>query len=237
MTPRPQPITYRTIWEKHNGAIPPGYHIHHIDGDSWNNDISNLQCVSPYEHYLIHKRQGDIWAANMLLRYVKFEDVADYNYFPTYGDHKLARMNHGLIKVPRRLQQKGHTEPEIILMDNLDWVMDDSEPYEEKDVELVNQILSQLTDKERVVLETSYGINTERRSIKDIAIRLSLRPEYVRQLKHRIIKKLKNDKNIQRLGVLYSFCKRDSEKNTSKLNSNRNIRLRRSNKRRMRRIG
>ena len=53
-------VNYRKIWEEHNNKkIPKGYHIHHVDGDKNNNDPSNLMCVSPEEHWLIHYLQGD----------------------------------------------------------------------------------------------------------------------------------------------------------------------------------
>ena len=29
----------------HNGEIPEGYHVHHIDGDRYNNNIENLECL------------------------------------------------------------------------------------------------------------------------------------------------------------------------------------------------
>lgn len=33
----------RIIWEIFNGSIPDGYIIDHLDGDKWNNKISNLE--------------------------------------------------------------------------------------------------------------------------------------------------------------------------------------------------
>jgi len=45
---------HRAIWEHHNGPIPSGHHIHHIDGDPTNNDINNLECVSPRDHINLH---------------------------------------------------------------------------------------------------------------------------------------------------------------------------------------
>lgn len=42
------------VWEKHNGKIPKGYQIHHIDGDKENNSIENLQLVTPKEHSKHH---------------------------------------------------------------------------------------------------------------------------------------------------------------------------------------
>ena len=43
------------VWEEHYGEIPEGMQIHHIDGDKTNNDISNLQLVTPLEHKRIHE--------------------------------------------------------------------------------------------------------------------------------------------------------------------------------------
>lgn len=43
------------VWEEHYGKIPEGMQIHHIDGDKTNNDISNLQLVTPLEHKRIHE--------------------------------------------------------------------------------------------------------------------------------------------------------------------------------------
>lgn len=42
------------VWEKHNGKIPLGMQIHHIDFDKGNNKIENLQLVNPLEHKRLH---------------------------------------------------------------------------------------------------------------------------------------------------------------------------------------
>lgn len=47
---------HRYVWEKHNGAIPNGFHVHHKDGDKSNNDISNLELLSASEHSVRHGR-------------------------------------------------------------------------------------------------------------------------------------------------------------------------------------
>jgi uncharacterized CHY-type Zn-finger protein len=41
---------HRDVWEFYNGEIPKGYHIHHIDGNPSNNEISNLQLIEASEH-------------------------------------------------------------------------------------------------------------------------------------------------------------------------------------------
>lgn len=46
---------HRLIYEDQYGPIPKGMQIHHIDGDTTNNDISNLEMVSISEHNRIHK--------------------------------------------------------------------------------------------------------------------------------------------------------------------------------------
>lgn len=42
------------VWESHHGKIPMGMQIHHKDFDKGNNDIENLQLVTPLEHKRIH---------------------------------------------------------------------------------------------------------------------------------------------------------------------------------------
>lgn len=47
--------SYRKIYEDfHNIKIPKGWHIHHIDGDRNNNDISNLEMLKPDDHAKKH---------------------------------------------------------------------------------------------------------------------------------------------------------------------------------------
>lgn len=48
---------HRYIWEYHNGDIPKGHHIHHIDGDKNNNDIDNLKLVKASKHAKIHGKE------------------------------------------------------------------------------------------------------------------------------------------------------------------------------------
>ena len=64
-------IIYRKIYEQNFGPIPKesngrSYEIHHIDGDSSNNDPSNLKAVTIREHYDIHYFQKD-WGACLLI--------------------------------------------------------------------------------------------------------------------------------------------------------------------------
>lgn len=45
---------HRYVWEYYNGEIPEGYHIHHINKDKSNNDISNLQLIKGEDHVTFH---------------------------------------------------------------------------------------------------------------------------------------------------------------------------------------
>lgn len=49
---------HRRIWELENGKIPDNMHVHHKDGDRCNNDIKNLELLSPSEHM---KRHNEKW--------------------------------------------------------------------------------------------------------------------------------------------------------------------------------
>lgn len=42
------------VWRYYNGDIPKGSHIHHADENKENNDISNLRCVSSFDHEQYH---------------------------------------------------------------------------------------------------------------------------------------------------------------------------------------
>lgn len=47
-------LLHRDVWEYHNGQIPEGHHIHHIDNDPSNNDPENLMLLSTGEHAKVH---------------------------------------------------------------------------------------------------------------------------------------------------------------------------------------
>ena len=58
---------HRYVWEFHNGPIPNGFEIHHIDEDVSNNQIENLRILKKGEHSSLHssseqkrKRMSDL---------------------------------------------------------------------------------------------------------------------------------------------------------------------------------
>lgn len=58
-------MAHRRVWRKHNGPVPVGFFIHHIDGNKQNNDIANLELVTALVHKRIHSgcelRDGVWW--------------------------------------------------------------------------------------------------------------------------------------------------------------------------------
>ncbi|MBK9073310.1 MAG: HNH endonuclease [Myxococcales bacterium] len=49
-------LLHRAVWRAAYGDIPAGQHVHHIDGDSGNNSLENLQVIKPQDHAKHHYR-------------------------------------------------------------------------------------------------------------------------------------------------------------------------------------
>jgi len=45
---------HRLVWIEHNGEIPEGRIIHHINGDKFDNRIENLKMLTRSEHRKLH---------------------------------------------------------------------------------------------------------------------------------------------------------------------------------------
>lgn len=45
---------HRYKYQKEKGEIPHGWHVHHKDGNHFNNDTDNLQAIDPKEHSQLH---------------------------------------------------------------------------------------------------------------------------------------------------------------------------------------
>lgn len=67
---------HHAVWESEHGPIPAGFHIHHVDHDTSNNEPSNLVCLSPSEHSKHHNPKGIVpfkpcvWCGKPLVRKV-----------------------------------------------------------------------------------------------------------------------------------------------------------------------
>ena len=45
---------HKVVYEQNFGPVPVGFHVHHRDENSWNNDPSNLEVLPGLEHRRIH---------------------------------------------------------------------------------------------------------------------------------------------------------------------------------------
>lgn len=54
------------VWEREYGKIDKGWHIHHIDGNVDNNDLSNLQCIHSFSHGHLHMMNRAEWSRQNL---------------------------------------------------------------------------------------------------------------------------------------------------------------------------
>lgn len=57
-------LLHRYIWEKHNGAIPDEFEVHHKDKNRHNYDLSNLQLIEAVEHRRQHAIDHNLGCGN-----------------------------------------------------------------------------------------------------------------------------------------------------------------------------
>lgn len=48
---------HRVVWESAHGPIPPGWHVHHVDGDRCNNALGTLRLLPARDHLSHHQRE------------------------------------------------------------------------------------------------------------------------------------------------------------------------------------
>ena len=48
---------HRVVWERANGAIPEGHHVHHVCGTRACISLKHLQLLSESEHHSLHSRK------------------------------------------------------------------------------------------------------------------------------------------------------------------------------------
>lgn len=106
----------RKIWTQHHGAIPIdeyGYRcdIHHIDGDSFNNSIDNLICLTLQEHYEIHYWQEDWGACYAISRRLDILPEEKRELLSKWNDERVKNGTHPFL--PENFPRKGMTYEEI----------------------------------------------------------------------------------------------------------------------------
>ena len=87
---------HNRVYVDQYGAIPKGHHVHHKDGDKRNNDISNLECLSPFEHKSAHiKLNHNKNLMQMTVSNIKdaLAKIADINDDALFEPNKIVKMN------------------------------------------------------------------------------------------------------------------------------------------------
>ena len=57
-------LLHRYVWEKHYGAIPDGFEVHHKDKDRCNYAVENLVLVNAVDHHRHHALEHSLGKAN-----------------------------------------------------------------------------------------------------------------------------------------------------------------------------
>lgn len=57
---------HEEVWKGANGPVPPGHHVHHVDGNPLNNEIGNLECISAAAHAEEHRHDPRPWTESSL---------------------------------------------------------------------------------------------------------------------------------------------------------------------------
>ncbi len=94
----------KKIWERHNRSIPKGMHLHHRDGNPYNNNIDNLMVCTPKEHIELHRQLGDKIQPNFIGRanFYEFLSEKDKKIFKNKGSES-GKLGRG---VKRTLEQR-----------------------------------------------------------------------------------------------------------------------------------
>lgn len=110
-------LLHRDVWQFYNGPIPKGYQIHHKDGNTANNVLANLACLSRAEHLLRHldknknnvfpekaqvlatawhrSEEGHLWHIRNSIEFVRKCPLCDKEFITTPRESGGARYNTG----------------------------------------------------------------------------------------------------------------------------------------------
>lgn len=45
------------VWIFHNGPVLKGFHVHHVNENTWDNRIENLECIEKFKHLSEHAKK------------------------------------------------------------------------------------------------------------------------------------------------------------------------------------
>lgn len=81
---------YRLVYRLFIGEPHKGYQIHHKDFNKLNNDLNNLECLSPREHGDRHEWQGFDYNIDINIRQKYNKEINQFNYYTSLiYDYKI----------------------------------------------------------------------------------------------------------------------------------------------------
>jgi hypothetical protein len=103
---RPHSRIYRKLWEDFNNAcLLSGIHVHHIDGNPFNNTKENLLACTAEEHWRLHYNAGDSVAING--KFIQYASHAKENHY-RWGKSVNTETKQ---KISNTLKNKYHKKP------------------------------------------------------------------------------------------------------------------------------
>lgn len=96
------------IWEAANGPVSKGFVIHHKDGDSGNNALENLECITQADHMRYHRgwRKGDDGRWLKQCRDCGDEKDAETEFYWLKNGHPKPRCKPCTVKYNMELERK-----------------------------------------------------------------------------------------------------------------------------------
>jgi len=87
---------------------------------------------------------------------------------------------------------------EAVRFDEEDITTPENSFITDENIQKINKALGQLSDRERIIIEKTYGIKDGKEcSLREIGPQLNLTHERIRQIKNEVLNKLKDNKDLQ----------------------------------------
>ena len=95
-------LKHRHVWEQHNGEIPKGMHVHHINGDKQDNNIDNLALVTATQNNQKMDKAGKGYSVRKFKTKTTYESTRNNKYIGSFGTacgaymaSRMAYITHG----------------------------------------------------------------------------------------------------------------------------------------------